>query len=97
MIRSALTAAAFVALSAPAFATTFTFETAEPVKDGQVVAIGTVWLCEGTVCKGDLDRKKASVRDCKKIAKKAGVILSYGNDNSELEADDIESCKKSAR
>ena len=69
MIRSALTAAAFLALSAPAFATTFTFETAEPVKDGQVVAIGTVWLCEGTVCKGDLDRKKASVRDCKKIAK----------------------------
>ena len=97
MIRSALTAAAFLALSAPAFATTFTFETAEPVDDGQVVAIGTVWLCEGTICTGDLDRKKASVRDCKKIAKKAGEIVSYGNAKSELEADEIEACRKSAR
>ncbi|MEH6744574.1 CC_3452 family protein [Hyphomonas sp.] len=97
MIRSALTAAAFLALSAPAFASTFTFETAEPVEDGQVVAIGTVWLCEGTVCKGDLDRKKASVRDCKKIAKKAGEIISFANSDSALEADDIEACKKSAR
>ncbi|MDX1293228.1 MAG: hypothetical protein R3265_10475 [Hyphomonas sp.] len=97
MIRTALTAAAFLALSAPAFATTFTFETAAPVEDGQVVAIGTVWLCEGTVCKGDLDRKKASVRDCKKIAKKAGEIVSYGNANSELDAEDIEACKKAAR
>ena len=77
MIRSALTAAAFLALSAPAFASTFTFETAEPVEDGQVVAIGTVWLCEGT--------------------KKAGEIVSYGNSDSTLEADDIEACKKSAR
>ena len=85
MIRSALTAAAFLALSAPAFANTFTFETAEPVEDGQIVAIGTVWLCEGTVCKGDLDRKKA------------GEIVSYGNSDSTLEADDIEACKKSAR
>ncbi|HAO35700.1 MULTISPECIES: CC_3452 family protein [unclassified Hyphomonas] len=97
MIRSALTAAAFLALGAPAFANTFTFETVAPVDEGQVVAIGTVWLCEGTVCKGDLDRKKASVRDCKKIAKKAGEIISYGNSNSKLEADDIEACKKSAR
>ena len=92
MIRSALTAAAFLALGAPAFA-----NTVAPVDEGQVVAIGTVWLCEGTVCKGDLDRKKASVRDCKKIAKKAGEIISYGNSNSKLEADDIEACKKSAR
>jgi hypothetical protein len=97
MIRSTLTAAAFLVLSAPAFAGTFTFETAAPVEDGQVVAIGTVWLCEDTVCKGDLNRKKASLRDCKKIAKKAGEIISYGTSDSELEAEEIEACKQSAR
>ena len=97
MLRSAALGAAFLALAGPAFATTFTFTTAEPVGDDKIVAIGTVWLCEDTVCTGDLNRKKASVRDCKKIAKKAGEIVSYSTSDSELDAEEIEECKATAR
>jgi hypothetical protein len=70
MLRSAILGAAFLGLAAPAFATSFTFETAKPVDEARVTVIGTVWSCEGTVCKGDMDRKKVTLRDCKKIAKK---------------------------
>lgn len=97
MLRSAILGAAFLGLAAPAFATTFTFETATPVKDTRITVIGTVWLCEGTVCKGDMDRKKVTLRDCKKLARKAGEITSFKNDKYELSADDIEACKASAR
>ncbi|KCZ54716.1 hypothetical protein HY29_13640 [Hyphomonas beringensis] len=97
MLRSAAIGAAFLALTGPAFAATFTFETAAPVGDDKVVANGTVFLCDGTVCKGDMNRKKASVRDCKKIAKKAGEIISFGNADSQLDAEEIEECKATAR
>lgn len=97
MLRSAILGAAFLGLAAPAFATSFTFETAKPVDETRVTVIGTVWSCEGNVCKGDMDRKKVTLRDCKKIAKKAGEITSFKNDNFELSAEDIEACKASAR
>jgi hypothetical protein len=84
-------------LAAPAFATTFTFETAKPVDDARITVIGTVWTCDGTVCKGDMNRKKVTLRDCKKLAKKTGEITTFKNDQSELSAEDIEACKASAR
>ena len=97
MLRSAILGAAFLGLAAPAFATSFTFETAKPVDEARVTVIGTVWSCEGTVCKGDMDRKKVTLRDCKKIAKKTGEVTSFKNDKYELSAEDIETCKASAR
>jgi hypothetical protein len=97
MLRSAILGAAFLGLAAPAFATSFTFETAKPVDETRVTVIGTVWSCEGTVCKGEMDRKKVTLRDCKKIAKKAGEITSFKNDKFELSAEEIEACKASAR
>lgn len=97
MLRSAILGAAFLGLAAPAFATSFTFETAKPVDETRVTVIGTVWSCEGTVCTGEMDRKKVTLRDCKKIAKKAGEITSFKNDKFELSAEDIETCKGSAR
>ena len=97
MLRSAILGAAFLGLAAPAFATSFTFETAKPVDEARVTVIGTGWSCEGTVCKGDMDRKKVTLRDCKKLAKKAGEITSFKNDKFELSAEDIEACKASAR
>ena len=97
MLRSAILGAAFLGLAAPAFATSFTFETAKPVDETRVTVIGTVWTCEGTVCTGEMNRKKVMLRDCKKIAKKAGEITSFKNDKYELSADDIEACKASAR
>lgn len=97
MLRSAILGAAFLGLAAPAFATSFTFETAKPVDETRVTVIGTVWTCEDTVCTGDMNRKKVTLRDCKKIAKKAGEITSFKNDKFELSAEDIETCKGSAR
>lgn len=97
MLRSAILGAAFLGLAAPAFATGFTFETAKPVDDARITVVGTVWTCEGTVCKGDMNRKKVTLTDCKKIAKKAGEITTFKNDKSELSAEDIEACKASAR
>ena len=97
MLRSAILGAAFLGLAAPAFATSFTFETAKPVDETRVTVIGTVWSCEGTVCKGEMDRKKVTLRDCKKIAKKAGEITSFKNDKFELSPEEIEACKASAR
>jgi hypothetical protein len=97
MLRSAILGAAFLGLAAPAFANSFTFETAKPVDETRVTVIGTVWTCEGTVCTGEMNRKKVTLRDCKKIAKKAGEITSFKNDKFELSAEDIEACKASAR
>ena len=97
MLRSALLSAAFLGLAAPAFAASFTFETAKPVDDARITVIGTVWTCDGTTCKGDMDRKKVTLTDCKKIAKNAGEITVFKNDKFELSAEDIEACKASAR
>ena len=97
MLRSTLLAAAFLGLSAPAFAGGFTFETTEPVSKGQVIALSTVWKCEDTVCKGDLDRKKVTVRLCKKIAKEAGEITAFSNGKSALTAEELAECKSAAR
>lgn len=97
MLRSAALGAVMLAFAAPAFAATFTFETAKPVDEDRFATLGTVWLCDDTVCKGDLKRKKASVRDCKKLAKKVGEIVSFKNENSELTAEELEECKATAR
>ena len=97
MLRSAILGAAALALTAPAFAANFVFETAQPVTEKHVIAESVVWTCEGTTCVGELDRKKASVRICKKIAKEVGVVTALRNDKSELTVDQIEACKASAK
>ncbi|MEZ5998631.1 MAG: hypothetical protein R3B98_08055 [Hyphomonas sp.] len=97
MLRSAILGAAFLGLAAPAFATSFTFQTAEPVKDKRITVVGTVWTCEETVCKGDMKRKKVTVNDCKKIAKKAGEIVSFTTSDEELSAEDLEACAAAVR
>lgn len=97
MLRYALLSAVFLGITAPAFAASFTFETAQPVSDKRITVVGTVWTCDGTVCKGDMNRKKVSVSDCKKIAKKAGEIVTFKTTGSELSAEDLEACKASAR
>ena len=86
-----------MAFAAPALAGTFVFETAAPVADKHVIAESVVWTCEGTTCVGELDRKKVSLRICKKIAKEVGEVTALRNDKSELDAADIETCKSSAK
>ncbi|HPE47707.1 MAG TPA: hypothetical protein PLR76_04890 [Hyphomonas sp.] len=93
MLRSALLGAAFLGLAAPAFAATFTFETAQPLAKDHYTLEGAVWTCDGTTCTGDLNRKKITVVMCKKIAKKTGEIVSFTSKDFELSAEDLEACK----
>ena len=98
MLRSALAAAAFAALAAPAFASSsYTFETVNPVKDKRIVAESVVWTCAGTTCTAELDRKAPTVRICKKIAKEVGEISALRNTKSELTAEQLAECNVSAK
>ena len=98
MLRSALTAAAFMAVAAPAFASnSYTFETVNPVSDKRIVAESVVWSCENTTCVAELDRKKPTVRICKKIVKEVGEISALRNSKTELSAEEIAECNLSAK
>ncbi len=98
MLRSALTAAAFAAIAAPAFASnSYTFETVNPVSSKRIVAESVVWSCEGTTCVAELDRKKPTVRICKKIAKEVGEVAALRNTKSELTADELVECNTAAK
>ncbi len=97
MLRSAIAALAFSGLAAPAFAAAFTFETTNPVTEKRVIAESVVWTCEGTVCRGDLDRKAPSVRICKKIAKEVGEIASLSNGKVSLTAEELTECNTAAK
>jgi len=98
MLRSTLTAAAFVAIAAPAFASnSYTFETVNPVSEKRVVAESVVWSCEGTTCTAELDRKAPTVRICKKIAKEVGELAALRNTKSELTAEQLAECNAAAR
>lgn len=98
MLRSVLTAAAFAVIAAPAFASNaYTFETVNPVSQKRVIAESVVWSCEGTVCRGELDRKAPSVRVCKKIVKEVGEVTALRNSKSELTAEQIAECNTAAK
>lgn len=98
MLRSALAAAAFAAIAAPAFASnSYTFETANPVSEKRIVAESVVWTCEGTKCSAELDRKAPTVRICKKIAKEVGELTALRNTKSELTAEQLTECNTAAK
>jgi len=98
MLRSALTAAAFTLVAAPAFASnSYTFETVNPVSDKRIVAESVVWSCEDSTCIAELDRKKPTVRICKKIVKEVGELTALRNTSSELTAEEIAECNLSAK
>lgn len=98
MLRSALAAAAFAAIAAPAFAgNSYTFETVTPVSEKRIVAESVVWSCEGTTCSAELDRKAPTVRICKKIVKEVGQLTALRNTKSELTAEQLVECNASAK
>ncbi len=98
MLRSAFAAAALLGLAGPAFASNqFTFETVNPVSERRIIAESVVWTCEGTVCKGELDRKAPTVRICKKFAKEAGEVKDFRNTKTQLSAEEIAACNTAAR
>lgn len=98
MLRSIVAAAAFAAIAAPAFASnSYTFETVNPVSEKRIIAESVVWSCEGTKCTAELDRKKPTVRICKKIVKEVGEVTALRNTSSELTAEEIAECNTAAK
>ena len=97
MLRSIVAAAAFAAIAAPAFASnSYTFETVNPVSEKRIIAESVVWACEGTKCSAELDRKKPTVRICKKSVKEVGALTALRNTSSELTAEEIAECHTAA-
>lgn len=98
MLRSSLILAVAFIFTGPALASTFTVETATPVAENErIIAEKVVWSCEGTTCVAELDRKKVSVRSCKRIAKKVGEITAFTNVKSALTAEEIATCNEAAK
>jgi hypothetical protein len=93
MIRTALIAAGFAMLAAPAFAgTLFTVEFAAPAAKDKIVAEDAVWTCSGAVCTADLSRKKPTVATCKKLVKAAGTVKALRTAKAELPAEAVAAC-----
>jgi len=98
MLRSTLALASVFIFAGPALASTFTVETAAPIsKYVRIIAEKAVWSCENTPCVAELDRKKVSVRSCKKIANRVGEITAFKNAVSALSAEEITTCNESAK
>lgn len=98
MLRSTLALASVFIFAGPAIAATFTVEAAAPIAEGAtIIAEKAVWSCEGTICVANLDRKKVSVRSCKRIAKRVGEIKAFSNAKSALTAEEIATCNEAAK
>ncbi len=96
MLRSAIAALAIAGISLPAFASSaYVVETAAPVAEKRIVAESAVWTCEGTVCTAELDRRKPTVRICRKIAKEVGEVTSLRNAAAALTPEELAECNNS--
>lgn len=71
---------------------------AKAVSEPRKVTIdGRTWRCNGDVCKGgEFGTDQPPKRECGKLAKEVGPILSYLNGKRELSADDLASCNAAA-
>jgi hypothetical protein len=93
MLRSAIAALAITGIALPAFAgSAYIVETAAPVAEKRIVAESAVWTCEGTVCTAELDRRKPTVRICRKVAKEVGEITAMRNASAALTAEELAEC-----
>ncbi len=72
----------------------FTLRLAQPVAaNTQVIALNTVWNCDGDTCRGRPDHA-ATVRSCRQFVRQAGdvQVLAYGPEGAQLSADEIARC-----
>ncbi len=76
----------------------FTVELAEPVGEfDDVVALSTVWDCDGTTCTGTPDIARASLRNCQKFAREAGAVTAFSKGRYSLSPAEIDACNTRAR
>ena len=103
MIRTlAFSAAALVfagaAAAASANATTFTLKLDTPKAEAQQIVVdGYLWSCEGDTCSATLNRKKATVRTCQKVAREIGSFASFENENGALDTAQLDKCNTVAK
>jgi hypothetical protein len=98
MLRFASIAVISTLIAAPVFASTpftATLKTPKETKE-RITAYDVVWICENDKCDAVLNRKTATVRVCKKVAKEIGEVTAFGTDGGMLSAEDLEKCNSSA-
>lgn len=98
MTRALILAAMTLCLTGPAIAgTSFTAEReAHAPQTQKYVAAKALWSCQDTVCKADLNRKKANVSTCKKLVRQIGKVQTFSTDNGALSQKQIKACNQAA-
>lgn len=101
MIRTLLAATVAIGFAGTAMAgpsTNFTVKLESPMpKAEKIVAAKAVWSCAEDTCVAELNRKKVSLRTCKKVAKEVGKVAAFSNASSELTAEQLAACNAAAK
>jgi hypothetical protein len=97
IIRSTLIAAVMtVGFAGAAYArdAVATIRLAAPASDAQVIAINTLWNCDGDTCRARPNHA-ISVRACRQFLREAGPgarVIAYGADDRALSGDELARC-----
>lgn len=89
---------ASVAFAGAAYArdAVFTAKLEAPISESRVIALETIWNCEGDTCVARPNHS-ASVRACRQFARESGArVVAYGPEGNELTADEIARCNGDA-
>lgn len=99
MTRFATLTIAAAALAMPALAgTSFTAKLAQPdTTIENIIAEKALWSCNGEECVAELNRRKVTVRTCKKVASEVGELASFSNDEESLSEEDLAKCNEAAK
>ncbi|MBX9747617.1 MAG: hypothetical protein K2X34_11995 [Hyphomonadaceae bacterium] len=71
-----------------------TIRLAAAAEDSRVIAVNTLWTCEGDTCQAR-PTHAISVRACRQFLRQTGAgvrVVSYGNDERSLSADELARC-----
>ena len=100
-LKILLTGFAFALTATSAFAAfnNVVVKLATPVAQASndVIAAGVVWDCAGDTCSSVMDRKTASVRDCRQVARTLGPVVSFSVGATSLDAAGLAACNAPAR
>ncbi|MGB3626160.1 MAG: hypothetical protein WA989_10035 [Henriciella sp.] len=99
MIRFIPITVAAAALAMPALAGTgFTAKLAQPNSSIEnIIAAKALWSCNGEECVAELNRRKVTVRTCKKVASEVGELAAFSTEKDSLSEDDLAKCNEAAK
>ena len=91
LLIAAVASAAFAGVSYARDAV-FTAKLEAPASDARVIALGTIWTCDGDTCVARPDHS-ATVRACRQFTRQAHArVVAYGPEGGELTAEEIARC-----